>query len=206
MPAYAQPYPQYGAPPGNDAPKGMAITALILSFLGCTGILAIVSIVLSVIVLRRGKDGRNHGKGMAIAAIVISVLTLLISIISVVGLATYVNSITDVSDLKAGQCINADGLTDATAEAVSDIEVVGCSEEHDGEVIATATLSKEDAEGFATDFSACDDAVAKAGKAELIVPPLTYTGLSVTDPEAGDKVMCVAYNTDGTSLTGKLGS
>ena len=55
----------------------MAITALILSILGCTCIGALVAIPLAIVVLVRGRDGRNHGKGLAIAALIISVLSLI---------------------------------------------------------------------------------------------------------------------------------
>lgn len=205
--SYGQP-PAYGAPGStNDAPKGMAITALVLSFLGCTGILAIVSIIMSVVVLRRGKDGRNHGKGLAIAAIIISVISLVVGALIAVGVVAAVNSIVEVDDLETGQCVTADGLSDTTAKMVTDIQVVDCSDSHDGEVLTTTTLSAEQAQNFTTDpsISACADAITAAGKSDLISDSVNFTALAEEQPEAGDRVACIAFNTDGSSMTGKLG-
>jgi hypothetical protein len=185
----------------------MAITALILAFLGCTGILFLVSLVLAIVVLVRGKDGRNHGKGLAIAAIIVSVLSLLLGI-AIAALGIYGASLTSVDDLKTGQCITAKGLSDAESKEVSDIKTVGCSETHDGEILATTTLTADQADSFTDEasVSVCDEAITAAGKGDLIVDPVTVTALSVADPESGDKVACVAYNSDGSDLTAKLGS
>ncbi|MXG88203.1 DUF4190 domain-containing protein [Nocardioides flavescens] len=200
--------PAYGAPGSTpDAPKGLAITALVLSFLGCTGILALVSIIMSVVVLRRGKDGRNHGKGLAIAAIIISVISLVVGALIAVGVVAAVNSIVEVDDLKTGECVTADGLSDSTAKTVTDIQVVDCSDSHDGEVLTTTTLTADQAQNFTTDpsISACADAITAAGKSDLISDTVNFTALAAEQPEAGDRVACIAFNTDGSPLTGKLG-
>ena len=68
----------------------MAITSLALSLLFCVPfVAAIASIVLGVIVLGRSKDGRDHGRGMAIAGIVISTVVMLATVallvVAVVG-------------------------------------------------------------------------------------------------------------------------
>jgi hypothetical protein len=162
---------------------------------------------MSVVVLRRGKDGRNHGKGLAIAAIVISVLTLLAGI-GVAGLIAYASQFESVNDLKAGQCITAEGLADEDADAVTEIETVSCSDEHDGEVLATDELSSDEAANYDTTDSSvvCGPAVEAAGKTAVLTEDITVTALTVSDPSAGDNVACVAYRTDGSSLTGKLGS
>lgn len=212
QPAYGQPvqpgYPQYPAPPSNDAPKGMAIAALVISFFGCTCVGAIVSIVLSVIVLRRGKDGRNHGKGLAITALIISFITLLAGI-GIAGLIAYASQFESVNDLKAGECITAKGLADEDADAVTEIKTVSCSDKHDGEVLATDKLSADEADNYDTADSStvCGPAVEAAGKTEvMVIEGITVTALTIGDPAAGDNVACVAYHTDGSSLTGKLGS
>ena len=184
----------------------MAITALILSFLGCTGILAIVSIVLAVLVLRKGKDGRNHGKVMAIIAIVVSVITLAIGA-GIIALGVFVGSLAEVDDLSTGDCLTADGLSQSDADTVTNIKIVECSESHDGEVLTTSTLTSEQADSFTTDpsISVCADAITAAGKADLITESVNFTALTDPDPSTGDKVACIAYNADGSSLTGKLG-
>ena len=106
--------------------------------------------------------------------------------------------------LKTGQCLTADGLTDQSSDGVSNIKIVSCSKSHDAEVLATGRLTKDEVDNF--NDSVCVDPIQAAGKADLIVPPLTFNGLSGSDPKSGDKFVCVAYNTDGSKLTSKLGS
>jgi len=195
--------------PGQDlgageASKGTAIAALIVAFFGCTCIGAIVSIILSIVVLRRGRDGRNHGKGLAIAAIIISLISLIIGLAAAAGIGYLSSTLTGVDDLKTGQCLTADGLTDQSSDGVSNIKIVSCSKSHDAEVLATGRLTKDEVDNF--NDSVCVDPIQAAGKADLIVPPLTFNGLSGSDPKSGDKFVCVAYNTDGSKLTSKLGS
>ena len=138
-PPYGQPgqpgQPPYAAPgyspmPGPAEPsKGMAITALIMSILGCTCIGALVAIPLAIVVLVRSKDGRNHGKGLAIAAIIISVISLISVAIGGYFLYDYAKDLKDVDDLKAGQCITANGLTDESETGVTQIKSVGCTDQ-----------------------------------------------------------------------------
>lgn len=224
-PAYGSPYgapqpPQYGAPPqqpvygapqqpyggyptgpGNDQPsKAMAIAALVLSFLGCTFVAAIVAIVLAIVVLVRGKDGRNHGKGLAIAGLVISVVTMLVGVLVIVGIVAFSES-QSIDNLEVGQCINADGLTDAESDTVGVIEKVSCSEEHDGEVVGTSELTDQQAADF--DESGGIDCSPIVGDP---MPDYAVYGLTQdTSPVAGDAVACVAVNPDGSKLTGKIG-
>ena len=214
QPAYPQPgqpgqpnFPQYGAPATNEAGKGMAITALIASFFGCTCIGALVAIPLAIVVLMRGKDGRNHGKGLAIAALVISVLSLLIGV--GIGVAiNYASQFKSVNDLKTGQCITAKGLTDESAESVTEIKTVSCSDSHDGEVLATVDLTADQADNYDNTQSAeiCGPAIEEEGKSALLTEDITVTALTVADPAKGDNVACVAYHADGSNMTGKLGS
>ena len=82
-----------------------------------------------------GQDGRNHGKGLAIAALVISVLSLIGLAIGGYFVVRLRQGLQDVDDLKAGQCITANGLTDESATGVTEIRSVGCSTKHDGEVL-----------------------------------------------------------------------
>lgn len=83
-------YPSYGYDAYGQqvasAPKGLAITSLILgilSFLGgwviLGGILGIVGLVLGIVALRKTKTG-GGGKGLAITGIVFSSLGILISL------------------------------------------------------------------------------------------------------------------------------
>ncbi len=59
----------YEPPPSRTT----AVWALVLSFLG---LFALVAIGLAIGVLRQSRDGLDHGKGMAIAALVIAPLTI----------------------------------------------------------------------------------------------------------------------------------
>lgn len=212
QPGYGQPaypVPQYGGPQPTDEPgKGMAIAALVISFFGCVLIGALVAIPLAIVVLLRSRDGRNHGKGLAISAIVISLLTLALPVIGLVAGVSYLNGLTDVNDLKQGDCITASGLSDDSAKSVTDIKTVECSEPHDGEVLAVVTLTEDQATDYATTpvVEICGPAVEAAGKAGVLSDTVVYTALTVADPQGGDKAACVAYSTDGSDLDGTLGA
>jgi hypothetical protein len=210
QPAYGQQpgYQQYPAAPVNQEPgKGMAIAALVISFFGCVVLGALIAIPLAIVVLVRSRDGVNRGKGLAIAAILVSLLTLAIPVVGLVAGVSYVNSLTDVNDLEPGDCITADGLTDEEAEEVTDIKTVSCSEDHDGEVLATLELTADQAEAYTETpiTEICGPAIESAGKSALITETVIYTALTVQDPEEGDQAACVAYNADGSQLTGPLG-
>ena len=43
------------------------------------------------------------------------------------SLLNYASQFKSVNDLKAGQCITAKGLTDASADSVTEIKTVSCS-------------------------------------------------------------------------------
>ena len=188
----------------------MAITALIASILGCTCIGALVAIPLAIVVLLRSRDGRNHGKGLAIAA-------LIISVISVIGVGVggyfvydYAKDFKNVDDLTRGDCITAKGLVDDASESVTDIKSVSCSSDHDGEVLATSSLSgaEADAYGQTTPVAICTPSVTAAGSADLLAnPDLVIIALTQgASPSSGDKLVCVIANADGSDLTSKLGS
>lgn len=204
QPAYGQPsFP--GGPAGDQPSKGMAITAFVLAFFCC----APVSVVLGIIVLRRGKkDGRNHGKGFAISAIIISVIGFLgvAALVAVVGF--FASTYSSVEDLSAGQCINADGLS-GDGDSVSLIKDVDCTGKHDGQVLATTILTSDQAAEYDDQGSAtCSDPVSSGG---FDIQALFGQGLDIValtpdlTPSAGDKLVCVAYNKDGSKLTEKIG-
>ena len=219
-PPYDQPgqpgQPPYAAPgyspmPGPAEPsKGMAITALIMSILGCTCIGALVAIPLAIVVLVRSKDGRNHGKGLAIAAIIISVISLISVAIGGYFLYDYAKDLKDVDDLKAGQCITANGLTDESETGVTQIKSVGCTTRHDGEVLSTASLTADEAGSYGetSPVAICTPSVTEAGSIGLLSDPaLVLIALTQdSSPESGDKLVCVIANADGSKLTSKLGS
>lgn len=224
MPQAAPPYGQPGAPgqpayaapgyspmPGPAEPsKGMAITALVLSILGCTCIGALVAIPLAIVVLVRGKDGRNHGKGLAIAALIISVLSLIGVAIGGYFVYDYAKDFKDVDSLTAGDCFTAKGLTDESQTGVTQIRSVGCSTKHDGQVLSTGSLTADEAASYGetSPVDICTPSVTEAGNVDLLADPeLVLIALTQdSSPASGDKLVCVIANADGSKLTSKLGS
>jgi hypothetical protein len=208
QPAYAQPgYPQYTQAPAEPG-KGMAIAAFILAILGCSCITLLVAVPLAIITLLRGRDGREHGKGLAIAALVISAVWVVVGVIGGVAAYNYAKDLKGPNDLNAGDCINAHGLTDAEADTIDTIKTVSCSDPHDGEVLATTTVTAEQASDFSQmdPDATCRQAIDAAGKSALLTEDVGVTALTVTDPQQGDNIACVAYNADGSQLTGRLGT
>jgi hypothetical protein len=195
--------------PGSGEPgKGMAITALVLSFLGCTCIGALVAIPLAIVVLVKSRDGRNHGKGMAIAALVISVVSVIAVSIGGYFVYDWGKDLKSVNDLKAGDCITAKGLTEEGSDTIDTIRGVSCSEKHDGEVLATTEVTAELADdiGQMDPEATCAPVIEEAGKTALITESINVTAVYEPDPDEGDNIACVAYSTDGSKLTSKLGS
>ncbi|MDQ4051803.1 MAG: hypothetical protein M3237_03755 [Actinomycetota bacterium] len=189
-------YPSYGQPEQPQG-KALAITALVLAFIPC---LNLVAIVLSLVVL----IGKKAGKGLAIAALVISVAWAATLLILVVVAGSLFG--TPIDDLKTGQCFTAEGMDDPD-EGVSQIEVVSCSESHDGEVLGVKTLSADEAEAYVdqTAEETCGPILAEEGVTS-VPEDVTVTSLTqVEDPDEGDHVACVASHVDGERLTEKIG-
>jgi hypothetical protein len=195
--------------PGPPEPgKGMAITALVLSILGCTCIALLVAIPLAIVALVRAKGGR--GKGMAITALVISVVYIIGWAVGGYFIYDWAKDFKDVGSLKAGDCITAKGLTDDSDTGVTQIRSVGCSTKHDGEVLSTGSLTADEASTYTdTDpVTICTPSVTAAGSADLLAnADLVLIALTEHEkPAAGDKLVCVIANADGSDLTSKLGS
>jgi hypothetical protein len=219
-PAYGQPASPYGqpamsagvpaggyAPPAEAPPsKAMAITALITSLICCTP----VGFVLAIIVLRKGKDGRNHGRGLAIAALIISI------VFSIgIGAAAFGLSKVDwedllpVEQLKTGECLNASNLTDDSEDFVEDIKEVSCDSPHDAEVLVTKELTQDDAKNYDPASSTlCTDLITEGGLTGKVAPEnpgIGYFGLTTDEaPNAGDKLVCIGYKIDGSKLDAPL--
>lgn len=158
-PAGQQPYPpQYAPYPGQPYPpqyapnlaapsKALAITALVLAILGFFVVTAIAAVVLAIIVLVQSRDGRPHGKGMAISALVICVLWFVGFIVVVVAVVTNKadrdssGTIVDdgfilVTSIRVGDC-----LVDEPGESVQiTVEATPCSRPHREEAYATFDL------------------------------------------------------------------
>lgn len=144
----------------------MAGWALGLSLAFCIPFAFVVGFGLAIAVLVKSRDGRDDGKGMAIAAIVISALLVLANIAYVVvylfnGVDTTERDVdgdvveagtVTVDRLRDGDCYNdAELLADDSPDVVvpSEVEVVPCATAHDFEVFAVFELPDGDYPGDA---------------------------------------------------------
>jgi hypothetical protein len=211
QPQYGQPQAPYGQPgqpypgvPVTPQPsKAMAITSLLLSFIGCTVIAGIVSIVLAIVVLRRGKDGQDHGKSFAIAGLIISVLSILLVVGLVVFGAAVGSSLRDVNDLKTGDCVNINGL-EGDEETFDSLEDVDCSEAHDAEVLATVKLTADQASAYPETGGSELCNTANPVEEQPTGDNLEFLFLTdLEEPKTGDTVACLVRATDG-KLTGRV--
>lgn len=194
---YGQSYP--GGPSGPSGSQGtdtLSVVALVLSFTCC---LSFVGAILGLVGLGRTKEGRAKGRWAAVTAIVVGLLGTLALIGGIVALVTVGTSLTTLDDLEAGTCLTADGLTDDSEENVTDIREVDCTEAHDGEVVATEVVDGEP--------TGCAELASAEGYDGTNVDISRMTLIPISEqvpPQDGDRVVCVAYNTDGSSLDAPL--
>jgi len=218
---YGQPNPYGGAggaggayppPPGGggfEQPKtdGVSIAALITGILCC----GIIPLILGFIGLGRTKGGQRKGRGMAITGIVLGFLGLFswvgIGILAAAGW-DFLDDVRAIDDLEKGQCINGSGLKATDDDhSVGIITEVDCSDAHDAEVVATSTLSAEEADAYGSegDQGPCDSML----DAALLdkVNNENYFLLALTqskDPDEGDHLVCVISLANGDDLTEDL--
>ncbi len=169
----APPLPRYPVPPHLEyatgrpdprylppASRTMAGWALALAIVPCFGIGPFVSIGLAITVLVRSRDGRDHGKGLAIAALIIAPLWILGFIVAaVVGAIHDVNADADrdasghisardeISSLKIreGDCFDYPELLAGGSSAT--VTAVPCIEPHQFEAYFEMSLSGGDYPG-----------------------------------------------------------
>ena len=187
--------PQYGGAPGYPgAPAktdGMSIGALVASILGfCTCIGFVVGIVLGIIGLRRTKDGRAGGRGLAISAIVIGAIGLALYIVGGIIIAVVgINQIVTPSNAKPGQCVNLSKSGDTVTMTKK-----SCTDSHDAEIIATAKLNSTNLDaarrpGFCGSLLSPADRVALSSQSGLTVNLVTE---NPDNMKVGDHVVCYA--------------
>ena len=181
-----------------------AVVALVLAFLAPTVVAAVVSVLLAVRVLRREPDGREHGRRLAVAALVVDGVLLALSAALVVYVVVVGGRVRTVEDLRTGDCIDVAGLRAGATSAA--ITARDCDEEHDAQVLAAVTLSAETAERYAAEGPGvlCDDAVAgdEARARALARDDLEALHLTESaEPEAGDVLACLVRKADGSKLT-----
>ena len=132
---YQQPYGQQYGEPYPTPPKttsGWAIAALVFGIIG--GVL--LSVIFGIVALNKTKDGRQGGRGMAIAGLVLSGLWVIGGVVLVVALLFISKDHVIATDLKVGDCI-----TDVpTSTRITTIPTIDCKESHGGEVYAVWTM------------------------------------------------------------------
>ena len=175
---YGAPSP-YATGPWQQPPpsRGLAIASLVLALLFFVPLALIVSVVLAIIVLARGKDGRDHGRGMAIAALVIDGVILLgtvaiVVLVYAVGGAALeaadtsktseVTAAGDVNarDIRDGDCVNDNALSQLKEgeqyPVTQRVGVVPCSRAHVFEVFHDFELPDGDFPGQKAVTTAAD--------------------------------------------------
>lgn len=226
------PYPgPYGGPRQAPASRTMAGWALGLSMAFCAPLLPAVGLILGIVVLARSRDGRDHGKGMAIGAVVVGGLVTVVQVVSIA--AGVVEGIREGFDgttrdesgnvvdsgemiptkLRVGDCFDDPNLRGLSAEGVESGVITGipCDEPHDAEVYGIFQMSGGDYPGQA----AIDEHALKCLPAfkEFVGRPYAKSNLEVGTymPSSrswrlmGDRaVTCVAWDPEQERLTGSL--
>ncbi|MGW0121384.1 DUF4190 domain-containing protein [Streptomyces sp. NPDC003327] len=154
MPYAAGPYGPPGAPGPYGQPQrttnGLAIGSLVTGIVCC---LPPLGLVLGLFALPQIKKRGQSGKGLAISGIVLSSLSTLLLVVGLVtgGIGSAWRDFQDGFEeaarqespmsLRTGQCFNDEGDLE---EYTTDVEIVPCAEEHDGEVTGTFDASEFD--------------------------------------------------------------
>ena len=154
-------YPRFPRGSTQDAPvpagppsKAMATWALVLAIIPAA-ISWAVSIGLGIAVLRRSRDGRNHGKGLVIAAFVVVAVWIMVIVavvlVTIVGAAERDTSGTvtsrgdvPVAEVRTGDCIAKEIGEDVE---MTTLELIPCAEPHSYESYATFLLPDGDFPG-----------------------------------------------------------
>ncbi|MET9432561.1 DUF4190 domain-containing protein [Streptomyces sp. NPDC006551] len=142
---YGTPYGPGPGPYGTPSPgtNGLAVGSLVSGILCC---LPPLGLVLGLIALPQIKKRRQTGKGLAVAGIVLSSISSLLMVVGLVtggfgqmwtdfkaGMEDAARSQSALS-LRTGQCYDVDGELESDT---SEIGVVDCAGEHEGEVTGT---------------------------------------------------------------------
>lgn len=154
FPAGAAPDASVRTQAGPTPSKAMATWSLVLAAIPAP-ILWAVSIGLGIAVLRRSRDGRNHGKGLVIAAFVVVAVWIVILVtvvaVNVAGTAERdaTGSVTTRGDIPVSEIRTGDCMENDIAEEVEmmTMELIPCEEPHYFEAYATFVLPEGDFPG-----------------------------------------------------------
>lgn len=200
-------------PPQQPASKTMAGWALGLAFLPCL-ISMITSVVFAIIVLNRGKDGREHGKGMAIAALCLVGLWVVVGIGAVaISLASDAERGSDGAieeageitafELEVGDCFDLPTEDLSKETRVFTVDALPCDEQHQAEVYAKFELADGDAKrkGNAAQVDCAnrfDDFIGiRPGQSKLDIYYMYEQG-------SGETVVCSVVQRSQKPVTGSL--
>jgi hypothetical protein len=180
-------YPYAGAPqyPGAQQPprttSGWAIASLVFGVIGGF----VLSVIFGIIALNKTKDGKQGGRGMAIAGLLLSAVWAIIIAFAVFNAVTGRHTV-DATDAAVGDC-----FTEIPNSArVYSLNKTGCDQPHKGEVYAVLEMPDGDYPGQ----SAIDDFQKKCGPALS-----SYSSTAMEDPAIG---MYVLYPTPETWTRG----
>lgn len=224
-PTYPTPYGRRDLPPPN---RKMAGWALGLSILNCFSVGVFVAIGLAIAVLVKGnRDGRNHGKGMAIAALIISVLWIMAFVVFVVLAVTGRIEIDDSRRddsgeireeqsiasnlLRAGDCLGVGEVDEMMRDNQYEHTAVPCSKPHSGEVYHVFDLADGDYPGDGEVIRLAENGCLDAFRPYVGLPPArSVLEVVYLHPEsigwriADDReVICLVVEVD-ESTTGSL--
>lgn len=145
--AYGQ-APYGRVPSGPPQSKALGGWALGLAIAFCLPFATLVSVVLAIVTLVQSRDGRDRGRGMAIAALVIDgvVLVAIVAVLVVIGVASIPTSperdsqgrVTErheisTFDIREGDCVDDPALMAAGGDQieVAQAQAVPCGQAHD---------------------------------------------------------------------------
>lgn len=187
--------PQYGAPGGGQTfgsepakTDGMSIAAFVSSLVCC----APVGLVLGFIGLGRTKNGQRKGRWAAVLGIVLGFLGLGAWVIGGIGVAggiSWLNSVVTPDNAEVGQCVDIDEEDNTVTMTEKE-----CTEEHDGEIVAKATVDDDNRADITEQMSLyCQTLLSEEDLAVLNEhPDLEYNSV-IEDPENienGDHLVC----------------
>ena len=135
------PPPPYPYPPPRHTTSGWAIAAFLLGFLSCVPL----SVIFGIIALVKTKDGRQRGRGLAIAGMAISglwVVGLIAALAALHFTSLVAGTVESGESLMVGQCVDETPQSEAAGAEVGARNLVGCDQPHSDEVFAVLSVSR----------------------------------------------------------------
>jgi hypothetical protein len=165
--------------PPRQASRSTAIWALVLAILPLV-LTWVAAVVLAVVTLTRPKDGRDHGTGFAVAALVVVAGWLAASFVAFVvvvamsdtGASSTAGDEVEATEISVGDCVPKALADDPNMET---IDLVPCGQPHAEEVYAEFDLPRGDYPG--------DAAITEAAEEGCVTRFDTFIGMPFDDSE-----------------------